>query len=171
MKLAPTIFFRTYSKYAENSQIKHGVPSSITLAQAALESGWGGSGLTDKANNFFGIKADTSHKGSSVNADTLEYINGIPTRVNAPFRSYSSPQGSFDDHATFLKVNKRYKSLFELPITDYKGWANGLQAAGYATDPSYASKLIVMVEKYGLTMYDREAETKKKFLSGQRPSL
>src|SRR4051812_12095771 len=99
MKLTPEIFFNTYSQYAINTQISHRVPASITLAQAALESAWGGSGLTDKANNFFGIKDSEKDEwyGEYHAIDTLEYKNGVPYTTNAKFRKYSSPQGSFND--------------------------------------------------------------------------
>ena len=165
MKLTPVIFFRTYSKFAQASQIEGGVPASISLAQAALESSWGGSGLSSQGNNFFGIKDSATDEwyGQHVDMDTTEYNPaGQAYTIKAGFRKYASPQGSFDDHVFFLQKNKRYKSLFKLPATDYKGWANGLEAAGYATDPNYAEKLISMVEKYGLAMYDRQAELKKK---------
>jgi len=157
-------FFKTYAPYAINAQNKYGVPADITLAQAALESGWGKSGLTVNANNFFGIKDfpnDDWHAENYV-ANTKEFgANGYYS-LPQPFRKYTTPQGSFNDHATFLKVNKRYGKLFTLPVTDTAGWANGLKSAGYATDPLYASKLINMVTKYNLSAFVKEAETKKK---------
>jgi flagellum-specific peptidoglycan hydrolase FlgJ len=164
--MAPALFFKMYAGYAVNSQIKHGVPASITLAQAALESAWGESRLTKEANNFFGIKDHTndSWRGPNYGIDTAEYIGGQRVMVKAYFRKYNSPQGSFDDHADFLKVNKRYRSLFDLPITDFTAWARGLKAAGYATDPGYADKLINMVIKYNLQQYDEQGEQKKKYL-------
>jgi flagellum-specific peptidoglycan hydrolase FlgJ len=164
--MVPQVFFKMYAPYAINTQIIDGVPASITLAQAALESAWGESGLTKQANNFFGIKdqKNDEYYGAYVPRDTTEYINGSPTTVTANFRKYSTPQRSFNDHAIFLKANKRYNSLFSLAVTDYIKWAQGLQAAGYATDPTYASKLVNLVVKYNLTQYDQAAVVKKKSL-------
>lgn len=164
--MLPALFFKMYSSYAIKTQIIDNVPASITLAQAALESSWGESGLTKQANNFFGIKDQTNdeYKGPNVVKDTTEYFNGVKTTVNSKFRKYSTPQGSFNDHASFLHRNPRYAGLFALNITDYKGWASGLQMAGYATDPLYSSKLIQIIEKYNLSQYDQEAVLKKKCL-------
>ena len=160
--MTPQDFFKYYAPYAESTQVKYGVPASITLAQAALESSWGTSGLTTSANNFFGIKADKSWKGQSTAMPTQEFVNGAYVTVNAGFRKYNSAQDSFNDHAKFLIDNGRYKKLFSLQVTDYIGWAQGLKSAGYATDPTYDSKLINLVTKYNLTQYDKAAVVKKK---------
>lgn len=161
--MTPTAFFSKYAPYAELTQILHGVPASVTLAQAALESAWGESGLTKNANNFFGIKADSSWIGPSYAAGTYEYINGVKTWVpGSKFRKYITAQGSFDDHAKFLKKFNRYAGLFKLPVSDVAGWATGLQSAGYATDPAYASKLIKIINQHGLAKYDQAAAEKKK---------
>jgi flagellar protein FlgJ len=155
----PTLFFQTYSGYAIDTHIKKGVPASITLAQAAIESGWA---QYAPGNNFFGIKADANYNGPYFAADTTEYQNGAYQHITAKFRKYSSPQGSFNDHAAFLKSNSRYKNLFALNILDFQGWAKGLQADGYATDPAYSQKIISMINLYNLTQYDNRAEQKKK---------
>lgn len=157
-------FFTKYGPYAVDTQIKFGVPASITLAQAALESGWGESGLTKKANNFFGIKDfpnDDWHAENYV-AYTKEWNGSAYYSLPQPFRKYTTPQGSFNDHASFLLKNKRYGKLFTLPVTDTTAWATGLKSAGYATDPTYATKLINMVNTYNLKAYDSKAEVKKK---------
>ena len=157
-----TDFFAKYADYAEQTQNLFGVPASITLAQAALESGWGTSGLTVKANNFFGIKASSDWKGETYSAVTVEYLNGVRVEnVNALWRKYSSAKESFNDHAKFLLKFSRYKKLFSLPVSDYKGWAVGLQSAGYATDPLYSAKLINMIQQYELMKYDAAASQKK----------
>jgi len=135
--------------------VRHSVPPSIIMAQAILESGWGESGLSVNANNYFGIKAGGGWTGQTYNADTHEYYDGVLTYTNAEFRAYKSPYGSFKDHSKFLKENPRYSSLFNLKPTDYKGWAEGLKAAGYATSPEYASKLITLVEQYNLNRFDK----------------
>jgi len=162
--MEPSLFFKTYAPFAESTQVKYGIPASITLAQAALESSWGKSGLTTKANNFFGIKDfpnDNWHAENYV-AYTKEFKKGSYYSLPQPFRKYTTPQGSFNDHANFLLVNQRYGKLFTLPPTDTTAWAKGLKSAGYATDPIYAEKLIGMIDKYNLKQYDQAAELKKK---------
>ncbi len=158
MKLSPQVFFDTYAPIAVNDSIFSGIPPSIKLSQAALESGWAGSGLTQNANNFFGIK---SHNwgGATYDAATHEFYGGStsPTSIKAAFRLYGSPYESFMDHSKFLHKHSRYASLFELDPLDYKGWSHGLKSAGYATSPTYAQKLIGLIEKYDLQKYDRKA--------------
>jgi len=160
--MAPQDFFKKYAPLAENTQIKYGVPASITLAQAALESAWGESSLTKSHKNFFGIKADASWKGASATMRTIENVAGQNQTQLAKFRIYPTAQDGFDDHGKFLVVNKRYASLFKLPVTDFVNWANGLKAAGYVTDPNYASKLISIINKYNLQQYDDRAIKKKR---------
>lgn len=163
MKKTPEEFFKTYAKIAIADSIHSGVPPSITLAQAALESGWGGSGLTTNANNFFGIKTSSKWKGPTYNASTHEYYSGSsnPTTVSANFRKYGSPYESFEDHSIFLQENPRYAALFKLDFLDYKGWAKGIKAAGYATSPDYSDKLIGLIQKYKLHQYDLKAENQR----------
>ncbi len=158
MKLTPALFFKKYYFFAILNQITTGVPASITLSQAAIESGWAGSGLTQNANNFFGIKANGNWKGETYSATTGEFYNNQYTIVeNELFRAYKSPYYSFKDHSNFLQDNKRYSALFLLNPLDYEGWANGLQKSGYATSPTYASKLINIINKYDLHKYDKQA--------------
>lgn len=150
-------FFNTYSQYAINEQIRTGIPASITLSQAALESGWGESQLTKQANNFFGIK-----KGIGWNGETVFFSTPLDSTPTSEFRKYNSPQESFHDHSLFLQNNQRYKSLFNLD--SYVDWANGLQAAGYSESSTYAQSLINEIDTYGLNKYDSLA-AKKKLLS------
>lgn len=145
--MSPEEFFSKYKDWAILSQSRSGVPASITLAQAALESGWGESRLAKIANNFFGIKLH-SWMG--------DYVLASDDAPDEKFRKYNSVYDSFIDHADFLVDNSRYNSLFE--NTDYRQWANGLQKAGYATDKNYANSLIGIIEKYGLDKYDREGD-------------
>jgi hypothetical protein len=126
---------------AIEQQIKHKIPAAITMAQGLLESGAGLSELATKANNHFGIKCASDWVGRT-------YTHDDETK-NECFRRYASPADSYEDHSLFLK-RKRYESLFALPIADYKGWAHGLKACGYATDPKYADKLIRLIEQYNL---------------------
>ncbi|WP_334073031.1 glycoside hydrolase family 73 protein [Paenibacillus sp. A14] len=141
-----------------------GVPASLTIAQAALESNWGSSGLARQANNLFGIKG--TGPAGSVMMPTTEYRNGSPIRINAPFRKYRSWAESIADHTRLLE-NKRYAGVLRRPGQEA---AKAVAAAGYATDPSYASKLIALMDMYDLYQYDTRkgdepmtAEEKKRF--------
>lgn len=130
----------------------HGIPASITLAQGILESGNGKSMLAREANNHFGIKCH-GWDGPGVYKDD--------DRKNECFRKYNDAMESFDDHSLFLK-KQRYAFLYEYRITDYKAWAKGLKKAGYATDPSYAKRLITLIEQNDLDKYDRAELTADK---------
>lgn len=141
-----------YNAYIENfhqiaiqQQNEHGIPASITLAQGLLESGAGKSMLAVKANNHFGIKCH-DWTGAKIYYDD--------DKKNECFRKYKRVLDSYEDHSAFLKNRSRYASLFELQQTDYKGWAHGLKKAGYATDPTYAYKLISIIEEYELHRFD-----------------
>jgi hypothetical protein len=124
----------------------YGIPASITLAQGLFESGSGNSDLAVVANNHFGIKCGFSWTGESY------YKND--DNVNDCFRVYSNPEESFRDHSEFLK-KRNYARLFELDRNDYKGWAYGLKACGYATNPKYPQLLLNIITKYQLDQYDR----------------
>lgn len=127
------------------------IPASITLAQGVLESGSGRSPLALKSNNHFGIKCHKGWKGKSVSHDD--------DRLGECFRKYKDPRQSYEDHSKFLTLRSRYASLFKLSITDYIGWAYGLKKAGYATDPKYPKKLINIINKYQLYVYDGLSNT------------
>jgi len=127
----------------------YGIPASITLAQGLFESGSGNGELARVANNHFGIKCTSDWKGKSYYKDDDSH--------NDCFRVYDKPEDSFRDHSEFLK-RPRYAKLFQLDKNDYVGWANGLKAAGYATNPNYPNLLINVIQKYNLTQYD-SAET------------
>ena len=131
-----------------------GVPASITVSQAALESGWGESGLTKMANNLFGIKADSLWRGETVTLDTKELIRGQWVVVPAKWRKYPTWQASVDDHAAFLKRNPRYKDCFLCVST--QTFARALLKVGYATDPDYADKLIRLIGVHNLSLLDGE---------------
>jgi len=136
-------FINNFKDIAQDHQTKYGIPASITLAQGALESGWGNSYLSSTGNNYFGIKCH-SWSGGKIYADD--------DAKGECFRKYDTPEESFEDHAVFLKQNGRYKSLFK--TKDYLEWAYGLQAAGYATSKSYATSLINLIETYNLNEWD-----------------
>ena len=139
-------YIKKYAPVAVNEMHRSGVPASITLAQGMLESRYGLSSLAADGNNHFGIKCHRNWKGKSMRVN-----DDAP---NECFRVYGSAEESFKDHSDFLRYQDRYKGLFELKPTDYKGWAHGLKKAGYATDPKYAEKLIKIIEDYQLYIYD-----------------
>ena len=138
-------YIATYSQTAQNEMKVYGIPASITLAQGILESGAGYGELTSRANNHFGIKCH-NWEGPRVYHDD--------DRSQECFRKYKDPSESFRDHSLFLKNRKRYAKLFTYKKDDYRSWAKGLKAAGYATDPKYPNKLISIIERYGLSSYD-----------------
>lgn len=138
-------YIEQYKEIAIEQMYKWKIPASITLAQGLLESGAGQSDLAVGGNNHFGIKCH-DWKGKKVYRDDDE--------KNECFRSYNTVYDSFEDHSRFLSTGQRYKSLFSLRTTDYRGWANGLQTAGYATNPQYAQRLVNLIELYNLDRYD-----------------
>tara|TARA_R110002050_G_scaffold273113_1_gene417033 strand:- start:25012 stop:26043 length:1032 start_codon:yes stop_codon:yes gene_type:complete len=140
-------YIDTYSEIAKNEMSLYGIPASITLAQGVLESGSGHGTLSVKANNHFGIKCH-DWTGAKVYHDDDE--------KQECFRKYKDAKYSFRDHSLFLTQRKRYGKLFKLKKEDYKGWAKGLKAAGYATDKKYPNKLISLIERYELYEFDRE---------------
>ena len=144
-------YIKTYSALAIEQQKKYKIPASITLAQGLLESGAGQSDLARRSNNHFGIKCHSDWRGGRVYHD--DDLRG------ECFRKYKRVEDSYEDHSKFLK-RSRYDQLFRLKITDYKGWARGLQKCGYATDRTYANKLIKVVEDYELYRFDSGKEHK-----------
>lgn len=142
--------------------IEERIPASLTGAQAALESGWGTSSLARAPyNNQFGIKASEDWTGRVVNMPTKEYLNGAWVAVNADFRAYDDINDSVADHAKFFTSTEWRKTNYAAVIgeTDYKKACYAVKAAGYATDPDYASKLINIIEKYKLYEWDKEAQS------------
>lgn len=154
-------YIDNYHKLAMLQQQEHGVPASIILAQALLESAAGKSELALKANNHFGIKCH-DWTGKKVYYDD--------DHKNECFRKYNKALDSYEDHSAFLKNRSRYASLFELDPTDYQSWAHGLKKAGYATDPSYAYKLISIIETYDLHRFDINASGKTTKASNRKTS-
>ncbi len=148
----PSEFIMRLTSAAVASAKATGVPASITLAQAALESGWGESALAKTGNNLFGIKADSLWRGQTLTMNTKEFIKGHWVVVPALWRKYPSWQSSIDDHAAFLKQNPRYKACFL--CTTSPAFARALAQAGYATDPDYANKLIALMSKHQLQSFD-----------------
>ena len=149
-------YIERYRDIAIEQMLKWKVPASITLAQGLLESAAGQSSLATNGNNHFGIKCH-GWTGRTIYRDD--------DRRNECFRAYGSAYESFEDHSRFLATGQRYKGLFSLKTTDYKGWARGLKAAGYATNPRYAQSLIDIIENYNLSQYDR-AKSYDSFIVG-----
>jgi len=125
---------------------------SVAIAQAALESAWGTSGLTTKYNNLFGIKG--SYGGNAASMATWEVYGGITYNITANFRAYPSWETSIKDYGAFLNVNSRYKKA--LGLTNYKDQIKAIHEAGYATDPNYQSKIISIIEANNLVQFDKQ---------------
>ena len=143
-----TQYVEQYKDIAIREMKEYGIPASITLAQACLESGDGKSRLATEGNNHFGIKCHNDWGGKKMYHDD--------DAKGECFRVYAHADESFKDHSVFLKYRKRYAELFDLDVKDYKGWAHGLKKAGYATNPQYAPMLIKIIEEYELYKYDSE---------------
>lgn len=139
-----------YAAYAMEQMRRYGIPASVTLAQGILESSNGESTLAKKENNHFGIKATQGWLDCGGKYGL--YTDDAP---NEKFCSYGSVADSYEHHSRFLAENKRYAGCFKLQADDYKGWAQGLEQAGYATGSNYAASLIGIIERNGLAKYDR----------------
>lgn len=146
-KITVEQYINTYKDIAMREMREHKIPASITLAQGILESGAGNSALARDARNHFGIKCHKGWTGKTYIMDDDE--------KNECFRKYKNAEESFVDHSLFLTGRNRYAGLFELDIMDYEGWAKGLKAAGYATNPKYAQLLIDRIKMYELYKYDQ----------------
>lgn len=146
-KMSREQYIQRYSELARKEMAEFGIPASIKLAQALLESDNGNSMLARKANNHFGIKCHSDWNGPGVYKDD--------DRRNECFRKYRKVEDSFRDHSLFLRERTRYSFLFELDPTDYKAWARGLKKAGYATNPRYPQLLIKIIEDNSLHKFDR----------------
>ncbi|MBQ2375777.1 MAG: glucosaminidase domain-containing protein [Bacteroidales bacterium] len=157
-------YINTYTKIAIEQEKQYGIPACITLAQGILESGSGRSRLATEANNHFGIKCHNDWKGKKIYKDD--------DKKNECFRVYDNAEQSYIDHSLFLVGKKRYAELFQLKITDYKGWAKGLKKAGYATNPKYPQLLIDIIELYDLanitqTYQEEESQEENKEIISQ----
>jgi LysM repeat protein len=155
-------YIRVFSEIAISEMNRTGIPASIIMAQGMLESRFGQSDLAKSAKNHFGIKCHNDWHGSKYYHNTKEYKNkeGFKNEVHC-FRVYDNPEQSYIDHSDFLVNRENYRFLFSSKNTDYKYWANGLSKAKYATDPSYANKLIELIEQHQLQKYDKRTIFKK----------
>ncbi len=145
-KMTREEYIAEYKDLAIKEMERTGVPASITLAQGILESGNGNSRLAVKANNHFGIKCHDWNGRKIRHDDDLK---------RECFRKYKSVSQSYKDHSDFLVEKQRYSSLFSLNPTDYKGWAEGLKKAGYATSRNYDEALVRIIEENQLYAYDQ----------------
>ena len=143
-------FVSELTPYAEQASRETGIPAKFMLAQAALETGWGRKTLTNEdgtpSHNLFGIKAGRGWNGKVARSMTTEYENGVAVKKREPFRAYNSYAESFKDYANLISTNPRYQRVLENGI-DAAGFAQGLQNAGYATDPQYAAKLKRIIQE------------------------
>lgn len=160
-KITREKYIETYSGMAMKEMQRTDIPASITLAQGCLESDNGNSTLSVKGNNHFGIKCHDWEGGRIYHDDDEK---------GECFRKYKSAYESYVDHSMFLTTKSRYEFLFDLKPGDYKGWARGLQKAGYATSNKYASLLIKIIEENDLHAYD-EMVLSGKYTSGDKPDI
>ena len=139
-------YIAKYKDIAISEMNRTGIPASITLAQGIIESDFGRSRLAREANNHFGIKCSGSWTGPTIRHND--------DKRNECFRKYRKAEESFLDHSDFLKSESRYRFLFDIQQSDYKGWAKGLKRAGYATNPDYANMVIRTIEENKLWNFD-----------------
>jgi flagellum-specific peptidoglycan hydrolase FlgJ len=151
--MTPTEFIALLQGAAQTSAVDTKIPASFVIADAALESRWGASELAIQAMNVWGVKADSSWAGDTLTMNTREFENGAWVVVTAVWRKYASWLDALRDHAHFLQSNPRYAACFEQ--TTGVGWATAVAAAGYATDPTYATKIAAIITGNGLDYLDR----------------
>lgn len=147
---AVEMYIVNFAPLAMEEQIRTGMPAAIKLAQAIHESGAGNGDLAQRSNNHFGLKCKANWTGNTAYHDD--------DAKGECFRAYDSVSQSYRDQSDYLKNNKRYASVFALDVTDYKGWANGLKQAGYATNPAYTRMLIQLIETYELFVFSEKAK-------------
>lgn len=139
-------YIEKFNQIAKSQMRRYNIPASIKLAQGLLESNAGTSQLASKHNNHFGIKCWEKGCGVRMHDDSPD----------DRFYTYKTANESYEAHSEFLSSRARYKHLFQLQITDYKNWALGLRAAGYATNKHYAACLIALIERYNLQSFDKQ---------------
>ena len=150
--MTPQDFIAALSPAAVASMAATGIPASFTVAEGALESGWGSSQLAVQAMNLFGVKADSSWAGPVLEMQTREFLRGKWVIVPARWRKYSDWSGCIGDHAAFLRSNPRCSTCFL--HRDGPGFAAAVAAAGYATDPNYAALITRLINQHGLAVLD-----------------
>ncbi|MEW5766575.1 MAG: LysM peptidoglycan-binding domain-containing protein [bacterium] len=143
-------FIQSIAGYAQETEKTTGIPASVTIAQAIIESRWG-RGVLGKANNFFGIKGRGT--AGSITLNVYEYINGRRVKINSLFRRYNNLIESFQDHARVISESSRYREAMRW-VDDPKRFVRELRKAGYATNPRYADIIIGIMERYNLYQYN-----------------
>lgn len=151
--MTPKDFIAAIGPAAQASMRASKIPASFTIAQAALESGWGTSKTAINAKNLFNIKADPSWKGPTWSMASEEHLNGKDVVVPALWRMYPNWQACFDDRSKFFATNNRYKNCYK--AVGGEAWARAVAAAGFATDPNYAAKLIAVIRTHYLITFDQ----------------
>lgn len=150
-ELTPESFKEKLMPVAQQAAAALGVDAEVLLSQAALESGWGKHMIRDQygrnSYNLFGIKADSRWQGEKAVVTTLEYRKGLPVQEKASFRAYNSYEESFQDYVAFLQGQNRYQDALNA-VVDPVEYVNGLQQAGYATDPQYAEKILDIMKQH-----------------------
>lgn len=147
-------YIERYGPVAVAEMHRVGIPASIKLAQAIVESRYGTSGLSVNSNNHFGIKCKEYWKGQTYYHEDDDY-NDKGHLIKSCFRSYEVVVDSYIDHSNFLSGSIAYEPLFKIAPANYEAWAWGLQHLGYASDRGYAQKLINTIESYELYHWDR----------------
>lgn len=153
--MTPQAFIDLIAPAARECHRKTGIPASFTIAQSALESGWG---ARTPGCNLFGVKADKAWKGAVTLVSTHEVVKGERVAIVDRFRCYATWTECMDDHARFFRQNPRYAACFK--ETTGEGWARAVAKAGYATDPAYAEKLVGTIRARKLAQFD-QPETPK----------
>lgn len=146
--MTPAEFIDAVGPAARSSAAATGIPASFTVAEGALESGWGRSQLATEGFNLFGVKADPAWHGDVLTMPTREFLKGQWVLVDARWRKYPGWLGAIADHAAFLMGNPRYAAAFQAP--DAEGFTKAVAAAGYATDPAYADKILSIIRAHNL---------------------
>jgi flagellar rod assembly protein/muramidase FlgJ len=150
--MTPQAFIGAIAPAARTSAAITKIPASFVVAEGALESGWGTSQLSLQAFNLFGVKADQSWHGPTIELPTGEYVNGERITIEATWRKYSNWLEAIEDHASFLLNNPRYKPAFA--YMSGSTFAIAIAAAGYATDPQYGQKLVSVIKTHNLSALD-----------------
>lgn len=154
MNAEQNAFLKMAVPAAQYTHKTYGVPASITIAQAILESGWGRSSLARECNNFFGVKAEhNAAPGSYEEFPTTEFVDGARVSIDAAFAKYPSPTLGFAAHARLLALAPRYRAAMAV-ASEPERFAQQLQACGYSTNPFYAQSLMQLVKEFDLTQYD-----------------
>lgn len=151
--MKPDDFIALIGPTAQASAATTTIPASFTIAEAALESGWGESLLAKQGCNLFGVKADASWTGDTLTMPTREVVNGVSVTMGAKWRKYATWQDSIDDHAQFFLKNERYKNAL-VCVNDSEAFARAIAADHYATDPAYADKIIATMRSHNMAILD-----------------